>query len=424
MPEVVKPCSLFRHDEDWDKRSSTTDGNDMPQMRVAVAGAGIAGLALAAALRRAGIDCHVYEQAEHLTEVGAGVQVAPNATRLLHQLGLRDRLRGVAVVPQAIESRRWDDGRRLQRTPLGSLCRSRFGAPYYTMRRADLLTSLLSVVPPDRVHLGARLAAVTQSADEARLHLSDGPTVTADLVVGADGIHSIAREQIVADRPRPSGQTLYRGLVPVERVRFLLTEIRVQSWLGPDQHLVCYPVSSGRQVSFEATMSASDRREESWSARGDVAPLAAAYAGWHPDVTRVIDAAETITRSALHDRESIERLSSGRVAVIGDAAHPMAPIQAQGANQAIEDAVVLAACLADARPGDLSAALRRYEGIRLPRTTRIQQQSRANAETFHLVNGQARHRRDTSAQTASGLDRHEWLFGYDAEQATTTSGSA
>lgn len=399
----------------------------MPQIRVAVAGAGIAGLAFAAALHRAGIDCHVYEQAEHLTEVGAGVQVAPNATRLLHRLSLRDRLRAVAVTPQAIEMRRWDDGRLLQRTPLGSLCRRRFGAPYYAVHRADLHSGLLSLAPPDRVHLGARLVAVTQSTDEARLHLSDGTTVAADLVVGADGIRSIVREQIVADQPRYSGQTIYRGLVPAQRVPFLLTDPRVQLWLGPDQHVVCYPVSSGRQVSFGATVSASDWREESWSALGDVAQLAAAYVGWHPDVARLIGAAETVSRWALHDRESIGRLSSGRAVVIGDAAHPMLPFQAQGANQAIEDAVVLALCLAEAGPGGLSSlntALRRYERIRLPRTTRIQRQSRANAQTFHLVDGDAQRRRDTSAQTSSGLDRHEWLFGYDAEHATMISRSA
>lgn len=399
----------------------------MPQIPVAVAGAGIAGLTFAAALGRAGIDCHVYEQAEHLTEVGAGVQVAPNATRLLHRLGLRDRLRAVAVAPQAIEMRRWDDGTLLQRTPLGSLCRRRFGAPYYAVHRADLHSGLLWLVPPERVHLGARIVAVTQSSEAARLHLSDGTTVAADLVVGADGIRSIAREQIAADQPRYSGQTIYRGLVPAQRVPFLLTDPRVRLWFGPDQHVVCYPVSSGRQVSFGATVSSCDWREESWSARGDRAQLAAAYAGWHPDVAALIGAAETVSRWALHDRESIERLSAGRVVVIGDAAHPMLPFQAQGANQAIEDAVVLAVCLSDAglsgpdSLSSLSTALRRYERIRLPRATRIQHQSRANAQTFHLADGDAQRRRDTSAQTTSGLDRHEWLFGYDAEQAAVTA---
>lgn len=395
----------------------------MPQMRIAVAGAGIAGLTLAAALHRAKIECHVYEQTEQLAEVGAGVQLAPNATRLLHRLGLADHLRRVAVAPEAIEMRRWDDGRTLQRTALGNTCRDRFGAPYYVLHRADLHNGLLSLVPPDRVHLGARLTAVTQSADEARLHLSDGTTVTADLVVGADGIHSITREQIVADRPRYSGQTIYRGLAPADRVRFLLAELRVQLWFGPNQHFVCYPVSSSRQVSFGATVPATDWRGESWSARGDAAHLAAAYAGWHPDVVRVIAAAGSVSRWALHDRENADRLSSGRVTVIGDAAHPMLPFQAQGANQAIEDAVVLAACLADTGPDGVDEALRHYEATRLPRTTRIQQQSRANAETFHLADGSEQRRRDDSARSSSGLDRHQWLFEYDAEHAVTTSRS-
>ncbi|MEV8021407.1 FAD-dependent monooxygenase [Streptomyces sp. NPDC086554] len=396
----------------------------MPQMRVAVAGGGIAGLVLAVALRRAGIDCHIYEQAGRLTEVGAGVQVAPNASRLLRRIGLRDRLRSIAVAPEAIEMRRWDDGALLQRTELGEMCRRRFGAPYYTVHRADLHGGLLALLPPDRVHLGARCVDVKQDGEGAQLHLSDGTVVAADLVVGADGIHSLVRQQIVADRPRYSGQTIYRGLVPAERVPHLLDEPCVRLWFGPDKHCVAYPVSAGRQVSFGATVASSDWREESWSARGDVAEVAAAYKGWHPDVVRLIDVAETVSRWALHDRDDIDRLSSGRVTVIGDAAHPMLPFQAQGANQAIEDAVVLASCLAYAGGGGLSAALRRYERIRLPRVTRIQRQSRANAKTFHLADGDEQHNRDTEARTSSGLDHHQWLFGYDAEEAATAGRSA
>ncbi|WP_075730978.1 FAD-dependent monooxygenase [Streptomyces acidiscabies] len=395
----------------------------MPRIRVAVAGAGIAGLTFALALRRAGIDCHLYEQAQQPAEVGAGVQVTPNAARLLHRLGLHDRLQAVAVTPRAIEMRRWDDGALLQHTELGDRCRRPFGAPYYTVHRAHLHAALLSLVPPDRVHLGARLTAVTQSPDAARLHLSDGTRVTADLAVGADGIRSVTREQITADRPRYSGQTVYRGLVPAGQAPFPAADPRVRLWFGPGRHYVCYPVSAGRQVSFAATVSAADWREESWSAPGDRAELAAAYQGWHPDVTRLIGAAQTVSRWALYDRESNDRLSAGRVAVIGDAAHPMLPFQAQGANQAIEDAVVLAACLADAGPDGLAVAPRRYERIRLPRTTRIQQQSRANETTFHLADGEAQRRRDASTRTTSGLERHEWLFGYDAEQAATTSRS-
>ncbi|RFS84206.1 salicylate 1-monooxygenase [Actinomadura spongiicola] len=398
----------------------------MAQLTVAVAGAGIAGLTLAAALCRNGIDCHVYEQAERLAEVGAGVQVAPNATRLLRRLGLADRLSAVAVAPEAIEARRWDDGALLRRTPLGDLCRRRFGAPYYTLHRADLHDALLSLVPPDRVHLGARGVAVTQDAGAARLRMADGAEIAADLVVGADGIHSVVREHLVTDRPRYSGHTIYRGLVPAEKVPHLVAEPRVRLWFGPERHCVCYPVSSGEQVSFGATVPASDWREESWSARGDVADLAAAYRGWHADVAELIGAAETVGRWALHDRESIDRLGAGRVAVIGDAAHPMLPFQAQGANQAVEDAVVLALCLFGVDPEGgldaLGAALRRYERIRLPRTTRIQRQSRDSVKTFHQAHGDAETRRDT-ARDSSVLDDHRWLFEYDAEQAAMTSGS-
>nr|WP_042178303.1 FAD-dependent monooxygenase [Kibdelosporangium sp. MJ126-NF4]CEL13099.1 Putative n-hydroxybenzoate hydroxylase [Kibdelosporangium sp. MJ126-NF4]CTQ98786.1 Putative n-hydroxybenzoate hydroxylase [Kibdelosporangium sp. MJ126-NF4] len=397
----------------------------MPQLSVAIVGAGLAGLAFAAALRRAGVDFQVYEQAERLAEVGAGVQLAPNATRLLHRLGLEDRLRAVAVQPQAIEMRRWNDDMLVQRTVLGDECQRRFGAPYYALHRADLHSALLSLVPRERVRLAARCVAVGNAAGAALLRLSGSTTsgsttVEADLVVGADGIHSVVREHLVADQPRYSGQAIYRGLVSAERVPFLLAEPRVRLWFGPNQHCVCYPVSSGRQVSFGATVPGVDWHAESWAAQGSVAELADAYAGWHQDVIRLIGAADAVNRWALHDRESVDRLSYGRVAIIGDAAHPMLPFQAQGANQAIEDAVVLAACLATADQNGLDAALRDYERIRLPRTRRIQRQSRANAKTFHLADGAAQRRRDEAAHATSGLDQHQWLFGYDAEHAATS----
>ncbi|MEV0134069.1 FAD-dependent monooxygenase [Dactylosporangium sp. NPDC050688] len=392
----------------------------MPRTSVAIVGAGLAGLTLGAALDRAGVDFQLYEQAPRLTEVGAGVQLAPNATRLLHRLGLGKGLRAAAVMPQAIEMRRWDDGAPLHRTPLGDACLSRFGAPYYTVHRADLHSCLLSMVPTGRVRLGVRCVAVTQTADAARLELSDGTTVEADLVVGADGIHSVVREHLVRDHPRYSRQVIYRGLVPAARVPHLLAEPRVLLWFGPDQHCVCYPVSAGRQVSFGATVRVPHRHGESWSAQGSVRDLAAAYTGWHEDVTRLIHAADAVGRWALHDRDALQRLSVGRVAVAGDAAHPMLPFRAQGANQAIEDAVTLARCLTDsgAAAGDgaaLSAALRRYEGIRLPRTSRIQQESRDNVRVFHLPDGAEQRHRDAAAATSSGLESNDWLFGYDAD---------
>ncbi|GIF42947.1 FAD-dependent monooxygenase [Actinoplanes xinjiangensis] len=396
----------------------------MPQMTVAVVGAGIAGLTLAAALRRADIDVHVYERAPQLSEVGAGVQLAPNATRLLHRLGLGARLREISVAPEAIEIHRWDDGALLQRTLLGERCRRRFGAPYYTVHRADLHSALLSLVPSGRVHLAARCTAVSQTADAARLHLADGTTVEADLVVGADGIHSVVRDALVPDRPRYSGQTIYRGLVPAERVPYLLVRPRVRLWFGPGRHCVCYPVSSGRQVSFGATVAASDWQQESWSARGSVDDLMQAYTGWHEDVTRLIGAAEVVSRWALHDRDSISVLAHGRVTLVGDAAHPMLPFRAQGANQAIEDAAALAGCLAGAGSKGIAAALRHYERVRLPRTSRLQQESRDSVRTFHLADGAAQQDRDAAGSVTAGPDPDDWLFGYDAEQAVAVRTTA
>lgn len=383
----------------------------MSTQKIAIVGAGIAGLAFAAALDRAGIEFDVYEQAPLLSEVGAGVQLAPNATRLLHKLGLGDRLRATAVAPEAIEIHRWDDGSLLQRTPLGQACRDRFGAPYYTMHRADLHSGLLSLIPAERVRVAAQCVGVAQTDETARLEFSDGTKVVASLVVGADGIHSVVRECLADDRPRYSGQTIYRGLVPAQRVPHLLDEPRVRLWFGPDQHLVCYPVSSGSQVNFAATVAAPDWRGESWSARGSMLDVAPKFADWHKDVTTLIDAADEVGRWALHDRESLDRLGTGRVVLIGDAAHPMLPFRAQGANQAIEDAITLARCLSEA--SDLAAALRRYERIRLPRTDRIQQESRDSVRNYHLADGDAQRDRDAAANVSSGLDEFEWLWGYD-----------
>jgi salicylate hydroxylase len=194
----------------------------------------------------------------------------------------------------------------------------------------------------------------------------------------------------------------------------------VQVWFGPDQHCVCYPVSSGRQVNFAATVAEPDWAGESWTRQGSVEDLAPAYAGWHEDVTRLIGAADVVGRWALHDRDSLERLSRGRVAVAGDAAHPMLPFKAQGANQAIEDAATLARCLTGIGAGGaagLEPALRRYERIRLPRTNRIQRESRESVRTYHLADGAAQRRRDAEAGASPGLDGQAWLFGYDPERA-------
>ncbi|MFF4698249.1 FAD-dependent monooxygenase [Streptomyces chattanoogensis] len=387
--------------------------------RIAVVGGGLAGLTLALALHRAGLECRVYEQAPRLGEVGAGVQLSPSATRLLHRLGLEPALRSSAVLPEAMEFRRWADSSVISRGLLGKHCEERYGAPYYAIHRADLHRALVEALPADAVRLDARCTLAEEGPDEVVLRFADGSEAVADAVVGADGIHSVLRQALVADRPRFSGQSVYRGLADSRRIPALVAEPRVLLWLGPGQHFVCYPVSGGRLVNFVATVPAGGPGGESWSRRGRVADLAEAYEGWCADVTSVIGAAEQVSLWALHDRDPIERWSTGRITLLGDSAHPMLPFMGQGANQAIEDAVALAACLRDAGPGELSAALRRYESLRRPRTTLVQERSRGNSTAFHLPDGAAQRERD-AAMGAPAPEGQDWLHGYDVESALTS----
>jgi salicylate hydroxylase len=384
--------------------------------RIAIVGAGIAGLTTAAAMSRAGLACQVFEQAAELTEVGAGLQLAPNAVRLLRRLGLGRQLDQVAVRPESIEMRRWRDGQLIMRTPLGAECEHRFGAPYLTVHRAHLHQCLRDLLAADVVRLGRRCGGVAESPDAVELTFDGGHTVRADVVAGADGIHSIVRARLVDDRPLFSGQTIYRGLVPAARLPRLASDPRVRLWLGPEQHCVSYPVAGGEWISFGATTPADDGRIESWSATGRVADMIAAYEGWHPEVLELLSAADSVRRWALHDRDAIVRWSTARLTLVGDAAHPMLPFLAQGANQAIEDSVVLAECLRDAAPDSVAGALRRYEALRAPRTAEVQQRSRGNTRALHLADGGAQRDRDAALRDGSGLSTQDWLYGYDAER--------
>lgn len=387
------------------------------EIRVAVVGAGIAGLTLAAALARVGIACQVFEQATELTEVGAGIQLAPNASRLLHRLGLASHLDRVAVRPAAIEMRRWNDNAVLMRNPLGAECEEMYQAPYYTVHRAHLHQGLLDLLPPGMVRLGMRCVDVAQHDDEVVLRFETGATHAADVVIAADGIHSVLRGLLITDKPRFSGQQAYRGLVPARRLPELAGRQTVTIWLGPGQHFVCYPVAGAELVSFAATAPADGWRLESWQAEGSVTELKAAYAGWHDELLEVVAAADTVKKWALYDRDFVPAWSGARITLIGDAAHPMLPFGAQGAAQGIEDAVALAACLSAADRQEIPAALARYEAIRKPRTEGVHQFIRSNAKNHHHADGNEQRDRDTAMRGNWGLRSQEWLFGYDAEQA-------
>jgi salicylate hydroxylase len=395
----------------------TTPGRASEGASVGVVGGGIGGLSAALSLLDAGFDVQVYEQASTLGEVGAGVQVSPNASRILHRLGLAEELARTGVKPLGWHQRRWDDGRTLLRTPLAEPLEAAFGFPHYQLHRADLLSALAGAVPAERVHLGHRLVGVVSRGDHVQARFANGARVEVDVLVGADGIHSAVRGELFGpEQPRFTGCIAYRGLVPADRLHDLELEVTAQVWMGPGRHFVHYFVSDRRLVNFVAIVEQDTWTRESWTDRGDLADALAAFEGWHPQVRTILGAVDETFVWALFDRTPLERWSAGRVTLLGDACHAMLPFMAQGAAQAIEDGATLAACLAQAG-SDIPGALRRYQRLRIPRTSRLQAMSADNKERFHLPDGPQQRARD--AQMAAGstdwsFDAVAWIYQHDA----------
>jgi salicylate hydroxylase len=400
-------------------------------VRVAVIGAGLGGLTAALCLADAGFgEVAVFERSTELGEVGAGIQLSPNGTRILHGLGLADALDAVAVRPRTGDMRRWEDWSLLSTSPLGDVVAAEFGFPYYHVHRADLHRVLAAHVPAEWIRLGRRLVGLdTTARGGVVLRFADGSTATADVVIGADGIHSAVRHELLgAESPRFSGNSAWRGLVPAERVADLGLPVASTVVMGPGRHFVYYFVSAGRFVNWVGVAPTETWTLESWTTPGRVDEALGDFAGWNPVVRRLIaeagdgtDAAE-LYRWALYDRDPLGRWGDGPVTLLGDAAHPMLPFMAQGACQAIEDAAVLAACLREL--SEPVAALRLYEDLRRERTARIQLAARRNETTFHLPDGPDQRERDRSLAETSGeqtVHRNAWVFGYDAAQATASA---
>ncbi|HEY2204660.1 MAG TPA: FAD-dependent monooxygenase [Pseudonocardia sp.] len=385
-------------------------GGSGAEPRIAVVGAGIGGLTLGLALRERGVDCRLFERSGELAEVGAAVAVAANGSRILCRLGLGERLDAVSDVPTELIYRHWRDGRVLARHPAGDEYRRRFGAPLWGVHRAELQRALYEAWGVEAVRLGRVLTGLREVGGEMVLRFADGEEVTADVVVGADGVHSAVREWVApGSTPVYSGTSGFRGLAPVTDLPSLPDPGAIQYWLGPGAHLLHYRI--GSVVNFLAVLDGPDR----WDSPGGTAPsepgeLAARFDGWHPAVREMINAVPQSPRWALLTLPALRCWSRAGAVLLGDSAHAMVPHHGQGANQTIEDAAELADCLADAGPGDRAGAFAAYQRRRRARTRQVQRASWDTSAALHLPDGPEASARDARLRSVDA--DLEWIHGH------------
>ena len=388
-----------------------------------IAGGGIGGLAAALCLAREGIEAAVFERQPAFTELGAGIQISPNASRVLHHLGLAPRLEASAFQPEGTEFRSWRSGKVVARAELGPAALAAYGFPYYHVHRGDLLQLLAAAAEQSHrisLHAGAEVTGFETTADGVRITVAGSNEAVRDGValVGADGIHSTVRADLFgSSSPTFTGNVAWRALVPVERLPAGMVRPVTTAWWGPRRHFVHYYVRGGALVNCVCVVEKRGWEVESWTQRGELPELQADFAGWHPDIQRLMEQmdANALYKWALFDRPPAPRWGEGPVTLLGDACHPMLPFMAQGAATAIEDAAVLASCLANA--DDVAAALARYAALRQERTAWIQGLARRNGRVFHL-SGLAAWARDRAVQRG-GERVVKAVYGYDALAAAS-----
>jgi 2-polyprenyl-6-methoxyphenol hydroxylase-like FAD-dependent oxidoreductase len=383
--------------------------------RIVVIGAGIGGLAAACALRDRGCEVALYERASELGEVGAGLQLGPNAMKVLRALGIEERLRPLVCEPRDIVSVAFDDAHLRFREPLKAVAAARFGAPYLTVHRADLHALLAERLPADSIHLNAQCIGVSSAGRSAVARFTDGREVEADIVVGADGINSAVRESLFGvQAARYTEQMAWRCIVPIDAVPTRIGPGRsvdisrddYVGWIGPDGHVICYPIRGGELYNIFAGHVSQQWVEESWSLPSSVDELLAGYRGWNEALIGMLGQVRHCYKWGIRDRDPLPRWTHGRVTLLGDAAHPMMPTLAQGAAITLEDAYALARNLG--RHDEPAAALAAYEAERRPRASKVQLQAR---EQF------ANNRKHPAPPPLS----RDWIFAHDATAEPATA---
>ena len=375
----------------------------MGVLKIGIVGAGIGGLAAANALHQAGHDVVVFEQSRQFLRVGADINLTPNAVRALDGLGagIAQAVRASAARPTHRISRTWDTGEETSRLSMGDEAERKYGAPQLTIHRADLLAALAEAFPAERVRFGKRAQSIEARADGgvAIRFTDDSEATQLDVLIGADGIHSVVRNAMFgAESPRFTGVVAFRAVVPTERVKDVPNIQAFTKWWGatPESQIVTFPLNQGRDTFIFATTAQDSWHEESWTTPGSVDELRGFYADFHPDARALLDACDSVLKTALYERDPLTAWSLGPMTLVGDACHPMMPFMAQGAGMAIEDCVVLARNLAGvAAPAQVAAALHRYETMRMERASQIQVGSRGN--NWLRSGGNA-----------------DWVYGYDA----------
>ena len=376
----------------------------MSGLKIGVCGGGVGGLAVAIALRKFGHIPMVFEQTSQFKRLGSDVNMTPNAVHAVDRLGIGEALRQSAAQPTFRLSRTWDTGEETSRLPMSNAAEEKYGAPQLTIHRADLLKAMEDELPDDCIQLGKKVSGIVNDGSRTAIEFADGSTEDVDVIIGADGIHSVVRNTMFGeDNPQYTGMVSFRASFSASDGGDIPNLDAFTKWWGPipEAQIITFPLTRGEEIFVFATIPQEDWSEEGWTLPGDIQEVRDYFKDFHPEARALWDVCTDVTKSALHIREPMAQWSITNATLLGDAAHPMTPFMAQGACMAIEDAVVLARALENADTATVPDALRRYEDARRDRTAKIQRASSAN-------------------EWMKGQGNADWVYGYHAWEVELT----